>query len=311
MKFLLAVLLALSTSPDPTFFCTSCGCMIEPTAWEPYNGLREEYCCGDDDGEFYKNITVGTETYHACCNDSAHCIDQFEKECQSGLEETFTLCLDGKDNDCDGLIDNLDSLCTGSITGTVKDEKGLPVVGAIVKGSPPAIGSKYEVQTTTNEVGWYRIESAIIGNYPFIARKEGYDDNVTIAAISPLAQTTKDFILRNGSCHADCTDYYGNCNPACEGVDFGDDSCDFISPLCYNRPKDFVVRETSTAVDSTAIITEYHCCEGMPPGTIRTYQAYQPIVTGDVENLYDYVRVLKLNNKTVRLHIAVWHPKEK
>lgn len=269
--------------------------------WETL-GVMTEYCCGDDTGENFISTTIGLNTYYACCDNSSDCVDA-NGECQPGTEEVFELCTNGVDDDCDGLIDGADTNCTSMLTGYVFDEQGLPLSGALVKGSPPGKAVQYESSATTIIDGSYSISNALVGNYSFVARKEGYDDQVTTISIVSGQTTQINFTLRNGSCHIDCTDYYGNCNPICKGVSFGGgETCNLISDLCYNRPQGFIVR----SIDENNTMHEYTCCEGPE----RTYPVLKTTVRGEIENLYDYVINVKLGGRYVKMHILIWRPKK-
>ena len=182
------------------------------------------------------------------------------------------------------------------------DEDNSPISGAIVKGSPPGLGPEYESNATTGPFGGYTINEALVGEYSFVAKKDGYDDKVMIINVTAGTPVQVNFSVRNGSCHEDCTDYYGNCNPTCDGVEFNDTNtnCTFISPLCQSRPKGFIVRDI---ISGTVYV--YTCCEG----PMRTYPVLNATVKGDVESLYDYVFNVKLKGRYVRMHILVWKPK--
>lgn len=288
-------------------------------------GMKEN-CCGGGEGnsEYFITTTIGANDYSACCSDSTDCVDS-NGDCQLGVENTFALCIDAEDNDCDGNINAGDADCTGTIYGFVFNEQGYPLAKATVKGSPPAIGTQYESTSAPTQIeGRYTLSNAFISSYNFIARREGYDDNITLLTINSGGNYYVNFTLRNGSCHADCTDYYGNCNPACEGLVFTDssgqqDSCSFISPLCHYRPKGFRATEMRiepyydqhTPITEQEMIYEYKCCEGEgTPGGFRKYPAISPRLSGDFDSLYDYVTNVKFGGRYVKLHIAIASPKK-
>jgi hypothetical protein len=273
-----------------------CDCGAKTFEWEN-PAQMVEYCCGDDSGENFIATTIGANTYYACCDEPTDCVDE-SGECRIGHEEVFDLCINGIDDDCDGLIDGEDLQCTGLLSGQVYDEKG-PVPGATVKGSPPGKGASYEkTSSPTGPDGYYGIPDALVGTYNFIARKEGYDDDIKSLTIEWDASLQVDFFLRNGSCHEDCTDYYGNCNPDCNGTIFNSTSnCTMVHPLCAYRPRGFVAREIKGNQ-----VYEYTCCEG----PVVNYSVMDTGVTGNIEDLYDYVLSVKLGGRYVKMHILTW-----
>ena len=281
---------------DPS---TTCG-GITILEWELSPPDMKPRCCGDDDPEEnYITTTIGTNTYHACCDQPTDCVDQ-NGNCQDGKEETMSLCTDGQDNDCDGLIDISDTNCTALLQGYVFNQKGIPIGGATITSNPPGLGPPYQKTSTPTTTDGHYTLNPLVGTYTFIARKKGYDDNISIATITSGKTTQLNFTLRNGSCHADCTDYNGNCNPACHNTTFTTgETCEFIHPLCYNRPKGF----TATLINKTTnTITEYTCCEG----PTKTYPLMKTKIKGDVENLYDYVINVQLGGRRVKMHILTW-----
>ena len=140
----------------------------------------------------------------------------------------------------------------------------------------------------------------MVGENNFIAKKEGYDENVTVKNITSQTILYHNFTLRNGSCHGDCTDYYGNCNPACQGLTFDGDTCNIINTKCNYKPKGYAITILNT---TTNRIHEYTCCEGPE----RNYPAAQATITGEVKDLVDYTWVIeKDGKKNIILHIAVF-----
>ncbi|HJX05891.1 MAG TPA: hypothetical protein VJ461_04210 [Candidatus Nanoarchaeia archaeon] len=287
----------------------------------------KEHCCGAGEGnsEFFITTVIGSNTYYGCCDNAGDCVDS-DGDCQIGVENTYELCTDEYDNDCDGDVGVADDNCSGTLQGHVFDERRYPLSKATVKGSPPALGAEYEEvsePTTFEGDGFYSMKP-FIGTYDFIARKEGYDDNVTRITIQSGVTTNQDFYLRNGSCHADCTDGYGNCNPACNGIVFtdasgGSDTCNFVTLNCSYRPKGFKYKETYTdehyydmqthTYGSRDMIREYTCCE-VTEGATVTYPSINPRLSGDFDNLYDYVTNVMFGGRYVRLHIAVASPRK-
>src|SRR6476646_4466433 len=65
---------------------------------------------------------------------------------------------------------------TATITGTVTDQSGAPVVGAAVTAKSVERGTTFT--GTTNEVGLYRIAQLPIGNYELRIEKPGFQTAV-------------------------------------------------------------------------------------------------------------------------------------
>ncbi|MBU2441166.1 MAG: carboxypeptidase-like regulatory domain-containing protein, partial [Nanoarchaeota archaeon] len=274
--------------------------------WELSPPSMNQRCCGDDSpSENFISTYIAryTSTFYACCDQPTDCVDQ-NGECQSGDEEQFDLCINGVDDDCDGYIDRADGSCQGVVTGIIFNEEGFRLDGAIVTGRPAGLGEAYESQSTLSDFnGNYVINNALIGTYNFVARREGYDDDIRTVTISTAGTTYQNFTLINGSCHADCTDYYKNCNPACEGQTFKEGTCNFITTLCHNRPKDFVVRYENT---TTGMMHEFICCDGLE--TINP--VIKATVTSQIENIYDFVAKVKYRGSFANFHMLVWNSED-
>ena len=254
-------------------------------------------CCGDDANEY--NLT-GNDGKTVCCNSPTDCVDS-TGACRDGVENTYDLCTDCHDNNCDGTIDVKDKDdCFGSVSGWVKDESNDYIIEkAVVIGSPAGLTSEHESNATTNFNGDYNIASAFVGTYNFVAKKDGYVDVVKNETVLSKQSIGINFWMGTGiSCHDDCTDNHGNCNPACEGVTFGNKTnCTFINPVCYNRPKNFVA-----TLDDGIDITEFTCCEG----PTNKYIKLKPEVTGTVDNLYDLAFPIMKDGRMIKMHILVW-----
>ena len=291
------------------FFGISCG-NLSFSDWEKSsNGLYLGFCCGDDAGEYYK-VNQQNSSVVACCNTTNDCVDSFDKKCQSGTEQSAVECGNGKDDDCDGLIDISDDNCTGIVHGTILDETNYGIRKAIIKYDPP--GSNAPIQTISNYIGEYSI-SLPVGRDVVLARAGGYDDNVTNVtvvskAIMPLG-VALNISLKNGSCHADCSDSYGNCNIACDGVSFrindtANDTCQFINPICDTRPKGY-----RASYNDNGTIHAFLCCEGKDepgwPG-VQNYTAQKTQISGNMSAMYDDVTIVKLHGRMARMHILYW-----
>lgn len=312
-------------------------CGVPFSEWEgSIPDEMQDYCCGNNVSEHYKNSTINTNPaddipgFHACCLTSDSCVDA-HGACQKGSEGVgdLTDCFDFEDNDCDGLTDeeDVDNCTGGTLTGFIFDEDGRPIGGAIVTASPPVMGTQYEKSSSgSNQYdGSYILTNPVVGTYNFIARKAGYDDNITKISITAGDTIQQNFTLRNGSCHADCTDYYGNCNPACDGAQFviGTDAnglpiidtCNFES-VCAYRPKGFVVKEVVSTYpghdepgcmgdDCVTTIRQTLCCENEDV-TLAEYPVILPRITGEVKDVRIVSRMVKRGTEWIKVNLAVW-----
>jgi hypothetical protein len=204
------------------------------------------------------------------------------------------------DNDCDGTIDGNEPLCQGSLSGVVMDENQRPLAGAIVMGRPPGTKIKGESQSLPTGIDGRYSLNAVVGEYAFIARKVGYDDNITILKVTQNPIVVN-FSLRNGSCHYDCTDYYNNCNPDCEVLTFLNDSgqpetCHFISSLGFAATE-----EITDPITGKPMIREYTCCKGEPV----VYPKIKAKISSNAKNLLDQTYEISYGGKSVLLHLVV------
>jgi hypothetical protein len=173
-------------------------------------------------------------------------------------------------------------------------------------GRPPGTKIKRESQSLQTGIDGKYSLNAVVGEYAFIARKVGYDDNITILKVTQNPIVVN-FSLRNGSCHYDCTDYYNNCNPDCEGLTFLNDdgqpeTCHFNSSLCYNRPFGFAATEEITdPITGKPMIREYICCKGGPV----VYPKIKAKISSNAKNLLDQTYEISYGGKSVLLHLVV------
>ncbi|MFA5797358.1 MAG: carboxypeptidase-like regulatory domain-containing protein [Candidatus Woesearchaeota archaeon] len=216
---------------------------------------------------------------------------------------------DGESNESVSCASCPDPDCTGTIQGTVRAESGIPVAGAKVTSHPIRWdqNANLERNTTTGYDGAYTF-STPTGTYYISARKDGYDTELKEATITHNGTTSLNFNLVNGTCHADCTNYYGRCNAACDGIVFenGTDSCKFydatVAQACNNRLKG--TRVLLNAYNTTyAYFTD--CCEDAP---VLRYYAKSVVDTQKIKNLVTVEKIAKYNERPVRLIIAYWEP---
>jgi C1A family cysteine protease len=84
---------------------SSSECANNPS--NPFSTRSTECCCGDDTGEYY--MTSHYDNSKACCDSANECVKN-----SICMNYTITVenCKDGKDNDCDGLVDFDDPDCS-------------------------------------------------------------------------------------------------------------------------------------------------------------------------------------------------------
>ncbi|MFH1650131.1 MAG: hypothetical protein ABIA93_06280 [Candidatus Woesearchaeota archaeon] len=162
-----------------------------------------------------------------------------------------------------------------------------------------------EISQYTNIDGNVRFENIPSGPRQFSARKEGYD---TISEARMLGGGENSFTMHliNASCHSDCTDYYGRCNPQCEGLNFttstGIEECKFYDEraksACAYKLKGTNAIYNSTG-DETYIVT---CCEDAPiPTTTAITNA-----TGTIDDVYKLKWLTNYQGRPVTINILVW-----
>ena len=302
---------------DAQTYCEGAtGLNCNPLTWsngyenQPFGNYTDKTtteCCGDDISEYYVSAGIGP---NGCCDAPTDCVDR-TGTCRIGHETDPSLCSNGVDDDCDGLVDGDDGDCYGTVNGTVFDGDNLAygwvIQGATVKGTPPNLPSSYESSNTSNVQGYFRLNKVFVGTYNFVARKEGYVDDIKKITVLSNMNVQQDFFLYTGiNCNADCTDQNGYCNTACNGLVFntsgGPQSCNFASQACAGKPRDYKISYINKSND---YYTEVTCCEG----PTNSYPALKATVSGAVDSLYDHVVPVKISGRTYLMHILVWNPK--
>ncbi|MBI1934972.1 carboxypeptidase regulatory-like domain-containing protein [Candidatus Woesearchaeota archaeon] len=137
--------------------------------------------------------------------------------CTTQCASIETNCIDGLDNDCDGLKDCADSDCDGSIAGTARaQDTNLPIESVDVSTKKDLTVMK---SSTTNQQGVYSINQINCGNYTLTTSHTDYAPSFKSAQVLPNQQLTADFSLVLGtSCEADCTFIADNIVHACKPV---------------------------------------------------------------------------------------------
>ncbi|MBN1377519.1 carboxypeptidase regulatory-like domain-containing protein [Candidatus Woesearchaeota archaeon] len=212
----------------------------------------------------------------------------------------------GKAADCSNCPD---PDCMGLLSGVVSDDSdpGIAIIGAEIS----LFAGSSEYKTYSDGGGVYSL-TAPSGNHYVRAVKEGYDTVIKQVLINTGGTNTENFILTNGTCHADCTNSQNRCNPDCQGLSFDDGDCDFFdetyegvyinaSELCMNRKEGSTVIINIPGNDTHAIYLD--CCEGTP--YIKPYFMVE-LSSSNIKNLIQYKRLVKLDEQPVKLIVAVW-----
>ncbi len=220
--------------------------------------------------------------------------------CPESIKDAVT----GKAADCSECHD---PNCVGTLRGVVADSSGIAITGAKVS----LFSGNTEYEDYSDGGGMYSL-TAPSGNHYVRAVKEGYDTLIKQVLIRTGQTTTVDFILTNGTCHADCTNSQNRCNPDCQGLSFEDGDCDFYegtfegvyinaSKLCMNRKEDSTVIMSIPDNNTHAVYVD--CCEGTP--YIKPYFKVE-LESSKIKNLIQYKRLVKLDEQPVKLIVAVW-----
>ncbi len=219
----------------------------------------------------------------------------------------------------------IDPDCIGTATGVVKNTEGATVPRAKITTHP----LKYEESAPTLETSTESLQdgtysfNAPTGTYYFSASASGYDTQLIEATINRYSVSSGiNFVLANGTCHDDCTNYYGRCSKECEGTTSSNtsggsiDKCEFynvyIASLCNNKlagvsafiGKTYSDGEiTYTAGDNKAWFVD--CCEGEP---YTKYYANAGVTLNQLDNLIKVTKLVKYEDRPVTIIVALWNP---
>ncbi len=208
------------------------------------------------------------------------------------IDEFETNCINGIDDDFDGLTDCQDSDCDGSITGTVKNvnEQGISLADINLKQDLTTVKS-----TTTNQQGSYTLSSVNCGTYNLVASHADYAPQTkSNLNVPPKTQITADFSLVLGtSCEQDCTFAADNIvHASCDGKN-GCSFYDSISKAACDFSQPGWVRDYNT----THYVT---CASGSPQPKIEILAS----VSCASGTLVKVTRIVVYNGKPVKLVVA-------
>lgn len=226
--------------------------------------------------------------------------------CPEDYQDAFNSTIFGDCSSC------ADPDCTGNITGTVFDYKGVPIDNAAVTAHPIKWNqSAPSMETSVNTAvgGSYNL-IAPTGRYYFVASKDSYDNLFLMATITRNGVSYLNFSLNNGTCNDDCTDSGNNCKAACDGLTFeGGSRCTFDNAktreLCDNRTKGTdVLYDTIPGNDTHAWFV--NCCEAAP---VIKYYAKAQTDSSKIKDLVQIEKVANLNGDPVKVIVAVFNTK--
>ena len=197
--------------------------------------------------------------------------------------------------------------CTGAVSGTVYGSGGAYIERASVRSHPikwDPLAPSLEKNATTNSIGAFSF-SVTTGKYYMSASKDSYDTELKEVTILRNQNTVVNFNLLNGTCHDDCTNSYGRCNAACDGMQFnnGTANCNFYpgaAPLCNNRLKG---TEVLFAPYNSTSAYFLECCEAAP---LLKYYADVNVTAKGIKNLAKYEKIAKYNDVPVKIIVAYW-----
>lgn len=199
--------------------------------------------------------------------------------------------------------------CVGNVSGFVYDFTGNPLGARVTITSFPSPPNLTSISTMADETTGAFNFAVPSGNYYFSATKEGYDTEIKEVLILRSKNTSIIFNLPNGSCHPDCTNYFGRCNKDCDGLSFSnastDRNCTFYdshaADICDNRKKDVTMYYGPSSEPEWDNYID--CCEGIP------YLKYTGTVSfeGNISDLIKQTKLVKFDENIVKLVIAVWN----
>jgi hypothetical protein len=207
----------------------------------------------------------------------------------------------GKRGSC---IARPDGDCVARVNGTVFSRAaGQEIVGATITFfPPPGSGAPNDIYYTDGE-GDYFVENIAAGRWIVRVEKEGYDTEIREEIIEYGKTNVLDFYLPLTTCNSDCTNSFGICSAACDGVN----TCNYVSEeiktLCddLDPGTEVIINETGDFVNKIV------CCNNNNDATtLETEFRPKAIVNGQMDTLVQREIVAKWNNDIVKIKIAIW-----
>jgi len=251
----------------------------------------------------YGQVLIGEAEYS--CNNVADglCPEDFS-DAVTGLTANCSNCADPD--------------CTGTVRGTVTNLLGDPIDRVAISGGPIRFNMSapnIELSTLTDVNGLYNGQF-VTGTYTIQASKDGYDSETKMVTVLRDTPAIVNFVLPNGTCHDDCTNSFGRCSSACDGVTFNDSStgCWFynstVKSACNNKMKGTEVFLGMNGSDYGVFI---QCC-GDDPAVNPFEQPYQKYYSQintsttecEVDNAIRIEKIARYNDVPVRVIITYW-----
>ena len=189
------------------------------------------------------------------------------------------------------------------------NETPTPIAGAVVTFSTTYYGEgpRLEVSNTTNFLGEYSNTGAYTGFGSVKVEAPGYATYVGDVFLVRDQSTELNFTLLNGTCSEDCTNSYGRCNSACNG----------LLECSFKGYDNVTVEETMNTCNNvlggkTMLIkvkNETHswyvdCCMGIP---YAKYNAKADTSGNEnIKNLIKTEKIVRYGYSPSRLIIAYW-----
>ncbi|MEM4755671.1 MAG: hypothetical protein QW594_00905 [Candidatus Woesearchaeota archaeon] len=226
------------------------------------------------------------------------------------IENTYSLCTDGLDNDGDLLIDQQDDSCMGIVTGYVKDEYNTlaPFVSVYF-----LLGSQTQT-VLTNQQGYYEI-MLTPGTYVMFAtdgtlRSEDVRKSIDYYTLHSINFTLKTYAHL---CNPDCTlknAVRPTCNLNCLGING-----------CMNPPKPsggfydvLSLCGSATTPVPKGIFIDYNqthrvqCCNNPPirSNPISISVNSLPLLNPGLSNMYQSERIVLVHGSTAKMAVLTY-----
>ncbi|HLG24756.1 MAG TPA: carboxypeptidase-like regulatory domain-containing protein [Candidatus Nanoarchaeia archaeon] len=254
------------------------------------SGNRQWWCYHGNWSECNGPSTIGKR------HGSAYCVGTgSEWVLDPDPENTYsdTACVDGLDNDADGLIDCADPDCGGWISGDVKDRAtSIPIQFATVevKSGGTTMGSDQ-----TDSAGVYNVTGLGCGTYTVVGSHPDYAPEIkqNIGVLPALGTIAFFRLASQASCEADCTTSSDNIvHSVCDGIS-GCSFCDAQSKAVCDNSQPGWLRD----YNSTHYVV---CAKGCPQPKVEV----KANIACGKDNLVKVTSIAMYNGVPVKLIVA-------